>query len=112
MVWRHLEWSDVVGGDVVMIDPATIALSVLTPVRYGWNDVVDEITSSCIRRAESGQLLAGPGVVGVLAGAAPVVWVHGPANATYVSDALVRSPQVDEVYVAAGQQAVADVLCE
>jgi GNAT superfamily N-acetyltransferase len=45
-------------------------------------------------------------VVGVLAGAAPVVWVYGETDATQLTDVLARSPEVDEVYVAAAQEAM------
>jgi GNAT superfamily N-acetyltransferase len=76
----------------------------------GWAEVVDEITRSCKRRAADGQLLEGPGVVGVLAGAAPVVWVHGPTDATRLTEALARSAEVDEVYVAAAQEPIATTL--
>ena len=95
---------------MVMIDPATWAATVIEPAPCGWDDVVAELTSSCVRRASKDQLLLAPGVVGVLAGAAPVVWVHGSPNMTALSAALERSPEVDEVYVSGGQDGVAIAL--
>ena len=92
---------------MVMIDPATWAATVIEPTRCGWDDVVAEIASSCVRRAGSDQLLLAPGVVGVLAGAAPVVWVHGSPDVTALSAALERSPEVDEVYVSGAHDVVA-----
>jgi GNAT superfamily N-acetyltransferase len=76
----------------------------------GWAQVVEEVARSCERRAAAGHLLDAPGVVGVLAGAAPVVWVHGDTDATQLTDALARSPEVDEVYVAAGHEAIVTTL--
>ena len=78
--------------------------------QHGWADVVDEISRSCERRATAGQLLDGPGVVGVLSGAAPVVWVHGETDASRLTEALGNSPEVDEVYVAAEQEAIVTTL--
>jgi N-acetylglutamate synthase-like GNAT family acetyltransferase len=95
---------------MVMIDPATWAATLVEPTRYGWGDVVAEITSSCVCRAGEGQLLLAPGAVGVLAGAAPVVWVHGSPDATGLSTTLAASPEVDEVYVSAAQDGVAMAL--
>jgi hypothetical protein len=95
---------------MVMIDPATWAATVIEPAPCGWSDVVAEISSSCVRRAGDGQLLFAPGVVGVLAGAAPVVWVHGSPDVAALSATLEASPDVDEVYVSSGQEGVATAL--
>ena len=105
-----MERRDLVGCVMVMIDPATWAATVVEPADCGWDDVVAEITSSCISRAGDKQLLLAPGVVGVLAGAAPVVWVHGSPDLTSLNATLAASPEVDEVYVAAGQDGVATAL--
>jgi GNAT superfamily N-acetyltransferase len=78
--------------------------------RSTWADVIDEITLSCTARAQSGQLLTGRGVVGVLAGAAPVVWVHGATDVARLRDVLAASPEVDEIYVSGTQQAVVEAL--
>ena len=93
---------DVVGCDMVMTGSvATAAPTVATA--YGWNDVVSEITNSCVRRAAAGQLLQAPGVVGVLSGAASVAWVHGSVDVTALVEKVNASPELDEVYVSAGQ---------
>ena len=94
---------DMVGCDMVMTSSA--AAMAVTGASYGWDDVVDEIRSSCVRRAGAGQLLDAAGVVGVLAGAAPVAWVHGPTDVEALVATLQGSPEVGEVYVTAGQQA-------
>lgn len=81
------------------VDPALAAAD--TP---SWDDVVSEITGSCIRRAPRGALLQMPGVVGVLAGAAPVVWAYGDTSASVLLKALERWQEIEEVYVAGSQQ--------
>jgi GNAT superfamily N-acetyltransferase len=68
-----------------------------------WEHVVDEIAWSCSRRAPVGQLLHWPGVVGVLKGAAPVVWVYGDTSAPDLLEILDRSPAVSDVYVTSSQ---------
>ena len=95
----NVERCDVVRCDMVMIDPATWAATAIESTPCGWDDVVAELTSSCVRRAHKRQLLLAPGVVGVLAGAAPVVWVHGSPDTAGLAATLERSPEVDEVYV-------------
>jgi predicted N-acetyltransferase YhbS len=77
----------------------------ITTHRATYPDVVAELTASCVRRATGEQLLLVPGAVGVLSGAAPVVWVHGPADMTAVSAALANSADVGEVYVCVTQAA-------
>jgi GNAT superfamily N-acetyltransferase len=54
--------------------------------------------------------LLAPGVVGVLSGAAPVVWVHGAPDVNALSATLATSPDVDEVYVCAERDGVATAL--
>ena len=76
----------------------------------GFLDVVEEVAASCRQRARPGHLLEALGVVGVLAGPAPVVWVHGPVSVPHLCDALARSREVGEVYVAAGQRAAVRAL--
>ncbi|MDQ1711767.1 MAG: hypothetical protein QOE45_1217 [Frankiaceae bacterium] len=67
----------------------------------GWADVADELTRSCAARADAATLLLRPGVVGVLAGAAPIVWVHGPVDTDALVRTLAASPEVVEVSVRA-----------
>ena len=105
-----VERRDVVRCDMVMIDPATWAATVIETTPCGWDDVVAELTSSCVRRASKRQLLLAPGVVGVLAGAAPVVWVHGSPDTVALSATLEHSPEVDEVYVSGEQGDVVTAL--
>ena len=88
---------------MVMIDPATWAAAAIEPAVCGWDDVVAEITSSCVRRAGDGQLLLASGVAGVLAGAAPVVWVHASPDVRALCAQLATAPEVHEVYVSARQ---------
>jgi hypothetical protein len=110
VVRSDVERRDLERCDMVMIDPATWAATVIEPTPCGWDDVVAELTSSCVRRASRDQLLLAPGVVGVLAGAAPVVWVHGSPNVTALAATLDRSPEVDEVYVSGRQDGVSTAL--
>jgi len=107
MVGGNVERSDVVGCDMVMIDP-TVATTV-PGMLPGWAEIVDEIIRSCESRSRAGQLFEAPGVVGVLSGAAPVVWVHGETDATLLTETLAQSG-VDEVYVAAGQEGLVTTL--
>jgi len=74
-----------------------------------WHEVVAEIVTSCRRRAPRGGLLDIPGAVGVLSGAAPVVWAFGDAEADEVVGAVAAS-DVDEIYVQERQAALADRL--
>jgi len=108
---QHVDGGDVVGGylercHMVMSDPATWAATAIEPIHCGWDDVVAEIASSCVRRAAKDQLLLAPGVAGVLAGPAPVVWVHGAPDVNALTAQLATSPDVDEVYLSAGQHNV------
>ena len=98
----------VVGCDVVMTNVATE--QTVAGMTHGWADIIDEIISSCGGRAAAGQLFEAPGAVGVLAGAAPVVWVYDETDATALTETLTCSPKVDEVYVAAGQEALITML--
>jgi GNAT superfamily N-acetyltransferase len=75
----------------------------------GWADVADELTRSCAARAAAGTLLIGSGVVGVLAGAAPIVWVHGAINAASLVHTLASS-EVVEVNVRADDLATTRAL--
>jgi ribosomal protein S18 acetylase RimI-like enzyme len=75
-----------------------------------WEHVVDEIAWSCSRRAPAGDLLHQPGVVGVLAGPAPVIWVYGDTSAPDLLETLDRSPAVDDVYVASDRPELIDRL--
>lgn len=90
---------------------ATAAPSAETTVETtaGWADVADELTRSCAARAEAGTLLDRPGVVGVLAGAAPIVWVHGDVDAAELVRTLAESEAV-EVNVRADDLATARAL--
>lgn len=104
----NVERSHMVGCDVVMTNMTSDATA--SGTQHGWTDIVDEITRSCELRAAAGQLFEAPGAVGVLAGAAPVVWVHGETDATQLTETLVGAPEVDEVYVAAGQESLVTTL--
>ena len=104
----NVERRHMVGCDVVMTNPTTE--TTVTGARFGWADIVGEIIRSCEARSSGGQLFEAPGVVGVLAGAAPVVWVHGETDASVLTETLVSSSGVDEVYVAAGQEALVTTL--
>jgi len=77
-----------------------------------WDDVAGEITASCTRRAPEGALLSGPGVVGVLAGPAPVVWVYGTTDVGDLLPVLDQSLEVGDVYVACHQPGVIRKLVE
>jgi N-acetylglutamate synthase-like GNAT family acetyltransferase len=66
----------------------------------GWSDVVAELTRSSAARAAAGALWQRPGAVGVLSGAAPVVWVHGATDIEELLDTLADAPRVYETYVA------------
>jgi N-acetylglutamate synthase-like GNAT family acetyltransferase len=89
---------------------AVTQTSATTTSRATWDDVIDEVAASCARRAGYGALLDEPGVVGVLAGAAPVVWAHGPIDPVCLADVLASSYEGDEVYVAASQPETVAVL--
>jgi GNAT superfamily N-acetyltransferase len=80
------------------------------PSTAGWADVVDELTRSCAARAAAGTLLHRAGVVGVLAGAAPIVWVHGSVDATALVRTLAGAPDVVEVNVRADDLATTHAL--
>jgi len=103
-----VERRDMVRCDVVMTNLSSETTT--SHVRFGWADIVGEIVRSCESRSPNGQLFEAPGVVGVLAGAAPVVWVHGETDATLLTETLVSSPGVDEVYVTTGQEALVTTL--
>ena len=62
--------------------------------------VVDEIRSSCRRRARADDLLDVPGAVGVLGGAAPVVWVFDDRPADLIGPLLQTRSDFRETYVA------------
>lgn len=74
----------------------------------GWGEVIGEIIRSCTRRAFPDGLLRLPGAVGVLTGAAPVIWVYGPAPTVPLLTALDAAPEVGEVYVCAHQRRLID----
>jgi N-acetylglutamate synthase-like GNAT family acetyltransferase len=103
----------VVGCGMELTQPATVAATTQLQVSTGeatWSDVVAEITSSCGRRASGDALFQVPGAVGVLAGPAPVVWVHGGVDTDRLLDALGSAPDVDEVYVTTEQPGIAALL--
>src|SRR3954453_13294176 len=75
-----------------------------------WSDVIDEITTSCTSRVHASALWRRAGVVGVLNGAAPVVWVHGAADTNALSDVLASSSVVNEAYVSLEQAHVVAAL--
>ena len=111
--WQHVDGCDVerrylVGCDMVMTNMSSE--TAINGVQQGWTEIIDEIARSCADRAAAGQLLQAPGVVGVLDGASPVVWVHGDTDATALTETLTCSTGVDEVYVAAGQEALITML--
>ena len=110
MEWRDVEWRDVVrcvmGVTIQMLATEFDLHRMQTP----WDDVIDEITRSCTARAKPGQLLEGRGVVGVLAGAAPVVWVHGATDMARLRGVLAASTEVDEIYVSGTQQNIVEAL--
>ena len=65
-----------------------------------WQRVVGEIQQSCARRASAEELFIVPGAVGVLAGAAPALWVHGEVDEEAIARILTCSPAVADVYLA------------
>jgi GNAT superfamily N-acetyltransferase len=93
-----------------VMNPMTATALDFHATRSTWDDVVDEITASSVRRAPDGGLLVEPGVVGVLSGAAPVVWVHDATDPARLADVLAASPEVDEVYVTATQPETSELL--
>jgi GNAT superfamily N-acetyltransferase len=64
-----------------------------------WDDVATELARSCEARALPGTYHEAPGVVGVLSGAAPLVWVHGRTDAASLAATLAAAPDVVEVHV-------------
>jgi GNAT superfamily N-acetyltransferase len=92
--------------------PAGAAPATAAPGRTtaGWADVADELTRSCAARAAAGTLLHRAGVVGVLSGAAPIVWVHGAVDAPGLVRTLAGSPEVVEVNVRADDLATTRTL--
>ena len=77
-----------------------------------WADVAGEFVASCTLRAPAGGLLRAPGVVGVLEGPAPVVWVYGDASVSHLRATLDRSPAVEDVYVDATRERLIGRLSE
>lgn len=107
----HLEWRDLVRcGMELMRAELLFQMELDKHQSPTWDDVVDEITASCVRRSTEDSLWQTAGSVGVLHGAAPVMWVHGDTDGDGLAAVLNASPEVDEVYVSSGQPGVAETL--
>jgi N-acetylglutamate synthase-like GNAT family acetyltransferase len=97
---------DLVGCDMELtMEPAALAVATSASATraVGWDDVIAEITRSCGSRAAAGALCQEPGVVGVLSGAAPVVWVHGEADVAQLLATVAGADAVRETYVSITQ---------
>jgi GNAT superfamily N-acetyltransferase len=96
--------------DVPVVARTATDPAVSTRTTAGWADVADELTRSCAARADEGALLSVPGAVGVLRGAAPIVWVHGDTDPGRLAAVLATSPEVVEVSVRADDVATTRLL--
>jgi hypothetical protein len=72
--------------------------------------VLGEIRKSCQRRANPADLVDGLGVVGVTAGTAPVLWVTAEADAESIINVVAAAPELNEVYVEEGADALVTAL--